>query len=207
RPQLEALALADSVALDPHKWLYVPIEAGLILVKDAEAMRRTFSLVPDYLPSGAAPTGVNGLPWFSEYGSQQSRGFRALKVWMALRFHGLAGYRAAIDHDLDQAARLVSLIDDTPDLEIVAPPSLSIVCFRFTAPGADLDTASLNALNQAILEDVQLGGEAFLSGTTIDGRFALRACIMNPRSSGGDIDALVRIIRNAASRHAAARLS
>jgi glutamate/tyrosine decarboxylase-like PLP-dependent enzyme len=200
RPQLEALALADSVALDPHKWLYVPLEAGLILVKDAEAMRRAFSLVPDYLPSGAAPTGVNGLPWFSEYGAQQSRGFRALKVWMALRFHGLAGYRAAIDHDLDQAAHLVALIEAAPDLEIVAPPSLSIVCFRFTAPGADLDTPALNALNQAILEEVQLGGEVFLSGTTVDGRFGLRACIMNPRSTPEDIETLVRVIRDTALR-------
>ena len=194
--QLAALSLADSVALDPHKWLYVPVEAGLVLVKDAEAMRRTFSLVPDYLPSGDAPTGVNGLPWFSEYGSQQSRGFRALKVWMAIRFHGLEGYRAAIEHDLALAAQLAALIEQAPDLELVAPPSLSIVCFRATRP--DLDTAELNALNQAILEDVQLGGEAFLSGTTVNGRFALRACIINPRSRPDDIEALVRVIHETA---------
>ena len=196
--QLSALALADSVALDPHKWLYVPVEAGLVLVKDAESMRRAFSLVPDYLPSGAAPTGVNGLPWFSEYGSQQSRGFRALKLWMAIRFHGLDGYRAAIEHDLALAAHLTTLVEQAPDLELVAPPSLSIVCFRFTR--TDLDAAGLNALNQAILEDVQLGGEAFLSGTMVDGRFALRACIINPRSNPADIETLVRVIRETAPR-------
>ncbi len=196
--QLAALSLADSVALDPHKWLYVPVEAGLVLVKDAEAMRRTFSLVPDYLPSGDAPTGVNGLPWFSEYGSQQSRGFRALKVWMAIRFHGLNGYQAAIEHDLALAAQLAALIERAPGLELVAPPSLSIICFRFTHPA--LDEAELNALNQAILEEVQLGGEVFLSGTTVDGRFALRACIINPRSQPGDIEMLVRVIRESVTR-------
>jgi len=198
RPQLEALALADSVALDPHKWMYVPVETGLVLLKDAEAMRRAFSLVPDYLPSGTAPIGVNGLPWFSEYGAQQSRGFRALKTWMAIQYHGLDGYRSAIEHDLAQAAQLAALIEQAPDLELVAPPSLSIVCFRITSP--DLDNTELNVLNQAVLEDVQLGGEAFLSGTTIDGRFTLRACIINPRSRADDIEILVRVIQETAVR-------
>ncbi|MGC4106799.1 MAG: pyridoxal-dependent decarboxylase [Thermomicrobiales bacterium] len=200
---LTSLARADSVALDPHKWLYVPVECGMVLVKDAEAMRRTFSLVPDYLPTGATPTGVTGLPWFSEYGAQQSRGFRALKVWMALRYHGLDGYRAAIEHDLAQATHLASLVEDADDFDLLAPPSLSIVCFRFTAPGRDLDDTALNALNRAVLDDVQLGGEAFLSGTVVDGRFTLRACIVNPRSTFADIDALVTIIREAAERRLA----
>ncbi|MGB3329808.1 MAG: pyridoxal-dependent decarboxylase [Thermomicrobiales bacterium] len=204
RDALAPLARADSVALDPHKWLYVPVEAGMVLVKDAEAMRRTFSLVPDYLPTGATPTGVNGLPWFSEYGSQQSRGFRALKVWMALRYHGLDGYRAAIEHDLAQARHLASLVTASDDFELLAPPSLSIVCFRATAPGHDLDDAALNDLNRAALDDVQLGGEAFLSGTMVDGHFALRACIVNPRSTLADIDALIVIIREASARHLAA---
>lgn len=203
RDALAPLARADSVALDPHKWLYVPVECGMVLVKDAEAMRRTFSLVPDYLPTGATPTGVSGLPWFSEYGAQQSRGFRALKVWMALRYHGLDGYRAAIEHDLAQAAHLAALVEDADDFALLAPPSLSIVCFRFTAPGQKLDDAALDALNRAVLEDVQLGGEAFLSGTTVDGRFALRACIVNPRSTLPDIDVLVRVIRDAAHRRLA----
>jgi len=198
RDALAPLARADSVALDPHKWLYVPVEAGMVLVKEAEAMRRTFSLVPDYLPTGATPTGVTGLPWFSEYGTQQSRGFRALKVWMALRYHGLNGYRAAIEHDLAQAAHLASLVESASDFDLLAPPSLSIVCFRHTAPGRKLDGAALDALNRAVLDDVQLGGKAFLSGTVVDGRFALRACIVNPRSTLADIDALMAIIRDAA---------
>ncbi|MGC4189844.1 MAG: pyridoxal-dependent decarboxylase [Thermomicrobiales bacterium] len=200
RHALALLARADSVALDPHKWLYVPVEAGMVLVKDAEAMRRTFSLVPDYLPTGATPTGVTGLPWFSEYGAQQSRGFRALKVWMALRYHGRDGYRAAIEHDLAQAAHLAAQVEAASDFELLAPPSLSIVCFRYIAPGQGLDDAALDALNRAVLDDVQLGGEAFLSGTVVDGRFALRACIVNPRSTLADIDALVAIIREAAER-------
>lgn len=198
---LAPLARADSVALDPHKWLYVPVECGMVLIKDAEAMRRTFSLVPDYLPTGATPTGVTGLPWFSEYGSQQSRGFRALKVWMALRYHGLDGYRAAIEHDLAQAAHLAALVEAADDFEILAPPSLSIVNFRYTAPGLNLDEAALNDLNRAVLDDVQLGGEAFLSGMVVDGHFSLRACIVNPRSRLADIETLVDVIRAAAERH------
>lgn len=200
RDILAPLARADSVALDPHKWLYVPVEAGMVLVKDAEAMRRTFSLVPDYLPTGATPTGVTGLPWFSEYGAQQSRGFRALKVWMALRYHGLDGYRAAIEHDLAQAVHLAALIDAADDFAMLAPPSLSIVNFRYTAPGRNLDEDALNDLNRAVLDDVQLGGEAFLSGMVVDGHFSLRACIVNPRSTLADIETLVAVIRTAAER-------
>lgn len=98
--QLSALSLADSVALDPHKGLFIPVEAGFVLVRDAEAMRAAFSLVPPYLRTDGSLTGVGGLPWFSGYGFQQTRGFRALKVWMALKYHGIDGYRSAIDADI-----------------------------------------------------------------------------------------------------------
>lgn len=198
RNTLAALALADSVGLDPHKWLYVPVEAGLVLVRDAAAMRAAFSLVAPYLPVGNTPTGVTGLPWFSEYGFQQSRGFRALKVWMALRHHGLTGYTAAIEHDLALAAHLARQVEVAPDLALAAPPSLSIVCFRYLPPSGgaiDLDT-----LNRAVLEAVQLGGRAFLSGTVLDGHFALRACVVNHRSRPADIDALVAAVREAGTR-------
>src|SRR5258706_3396388 len=100
KDQLAGLARCDSLALDPHKWLYVPVEAGLILVRDASAMRSAFSLIPPYLRTDGNPSGVGGLPWFSEFGFQQTRGFRALKVWMALKHYGLAGYRKAITRNL-----------------------------------------------------------------------------------------------------------
>jgi aromatic-L-amino-acid decarboxylase len=193
RDELAALALADSLGLDPHKWLYVPVEAGLVLVRDAAALRAAFSLVPPYLPVGDTPTGVTGLPWFSEYGFQQSRGFRALKVWMALRHHGIAGYTAAIEHDLALAGYLVAQVEAAPDLALAAPPSLSIVCFRYVPSSGD--AVDLDALNRKVLEEVQFGGRAFLSGTVLGGCFALRVCVVNHRSRVADIDALVAVVR------------
>ena len=130
--ELSPLARADSIALDPHKWLYIPVEAGLVLVRDASALRQTFSLVPPYLQTEGKPEGVGGLPWFSEYGFQQTRAFRALKVWMAIRFHGLTGYREAIEKDLTLARHLASLMRSDRDFELFEPQSLSIVCFRFS---------------------------------------------------------------------------
>src|SRR5262249_18651905 len=120
RAELEPLALADSVALDPHKWLYIPVEAGLVLVRDAEAMRATFSLVPPYIRTAGSATGVFGLPWFSEYGFQQTRGFRALKVWMALKHLGLDGYKRAIEENLALARYLAERVQQTPDLDLVS---------------------------------------------------------------------------------------
>jgi glutamate/tyrosine decarboxylase-like PLP-dependent enzyme len=195
RQELAALSRADSVALDPHKWLYVPVEAGLVLVRDAEAMRSAFSLVPPYLRTDGSITGVGGLPWFSEYGFQQTRGFRALKVWMALKHHGAAGYRRAIERDIALAEHLAGLIRKDTDLELFEPQSLSIVCFRYRPP--DVRPAALDALNRQLLERIQLGGEAFLSSTVMNDVFWLRACIVNPRASVGDIEALVAIVKTA----------
>jgi glutamate/tyrosine decarboxylase-like PLP-dependent enzyme len=198
RGQLAGLARCDSLALDPHKWLYVPVEAGLILVRDGQAMRAAFSLVPPYLRTDGNPSGVGGLPWLSEYGFQQTRGFRALKVWMALKHHGLAGYRQAIEHDIALARHLADAVRAAPDLELFEPTGLSVVCFRYAPAALRKDGGELNALNQRILERVQLGGEAFLSGTTIRGTFWLRACIVNPRATAADLDQLPRLILAAA---------
>ena len=195
RPELAALSRADSLAMDPHKWLCVPVEAGLVLVRDAEAMRATFSLVPPYLRTDGSLTGVGGLPWFSEFGFQQTRGFRALKVWMALKHHGLAGYRRAIDSDIARAEYLAGLIRQDSDLELFEPQSLSIVCFRYVPAGFRQTTEVTDKLNKLLLERIQLGGEAFLSGTVMDGFFWLRACLVNPLTSKEDVDALIRILK------------
>ena len=192
--ELSALARADSIALDPHKWLYIPVEAGLVLVRDGSTLRQAFSLVPPYLQTEGKPEGVGGLPWFSEYGFQQTRGFRALKVWMALCFHGLTGYRAAIEKDLMLARHLASLLRRDGDFELFEPQSLSIVCFRFSPPELTGDARRLDSLNKNILELVQLGGEAFLSSTVINDKFWLRACIVNPRATQTDIDLLYNIL-------------
>jgi glutamate/tyrosine decarboxylase-like PLP-dependent enzyme len=197
---LEAMARADSVALDPHKWLYVPVEAGAVLVRDAAAMREAFSLVPPYLRTDGSPEGVGGLPWFSEYGFQQTRGFRALKVWMALKHRGTDGYGASIDHDIGLAERLASLVREAPDLELWEPQSLSIVCFRYVPAAPAGDAATLDALNLGLATAVQLGGRAFVSTTTLDGRLFLRACILNPRASADDIAFLVEHMREVGAR-------
>ena len=194
-PALGALKRADSLAVDPHKWLYVPVEAGLVLVKDAELMRSAFSLVPPYLRTDGSTSGVGGLPWFSEYGFQQTRAFRALKVWMALKHHGLSGYRRAIDADITLAEYLAKSIDASPDLELCRPQSLSIVCFRFAPARLKQNPQALESLNKTILETIQLSGRAFLSSTVLNGKFWLRACIVNPRARLEHMDELVELIR------------
>jgi glutamate/tyrosine decarboxylase-like PLP-dependent enzyme len=195
REELAGMALADSVALDPHKWFSIPVEAGLVLVKDAQAMRDTFSLVPPYLRTDGSLAGVGGLPWFSEYGFQQTRGFRALKIWMALKQYGLNGYAQLIEEHIELARYLHSRVAATPDLEAMAPPGLSIVCFRYRPMALRGDTERLDALNKALLERIQLGGKAFLSSTVLRGAFVLRACIINYQTRRADLDFLVDLVQ------------
>ncbi|HEU0298656.1 MAG TPA: pyridoxal-dependent decarboxylase [Longimicrobium sp.] len=187
RPALRALARADSVAIDPHKWMYVPVDAGLVLVRDAQAMRDAFSLVPPYLRTDADERGVQGPPWLSEYGMEQTRPFRALKVWMAMRHFGIDGYRALIASDVALARRLADLVRGDPDFVVWEPQGLGIVCFRAAPAALPDDGDALDALNRTVLQRVQLGGEAFLSSTVLDGRFWLRACIVNPRATPDDV--------------------
>lgn len=200
KSELSALKDADSLALDPHKWMYVPVEAGLSLVRDGAAMRDAFSLVPPYIRTDGNSAGVLGLPWFSEYGFQQTRGFRALKVWMALKFHGVDGYTASIERDLSLADRLAERVRQSGNLQLVAEPSLSIVCFRFAPMSLRNDEEKLSQLNKRLLEAVQLGGNAFLSSTTINGAFCLRACVINHRSTEQDIDFLVAHVKQTGER-------
>jgi glutamate/tyrosine decarboxylase-like PLP-dependent enzyme len=196
-PRLRALARADSLALDPHKWMFVPVEAGFVIVRDAEAMRAAFSLVPPYIRSAGSPTGVYGLPWFSEYGFQQTRGFRALKVWMTIKHEGLDGLTSAIEGNIALARYLAERVRTTPGLELIAS-GLSVVCFRY-AGSADsraavqrgADEQAIAALNRAILDRLQLGGDAFITSTELEGRFVLRACVVNYRSTLRDIDRLI----------------
>jgi aromatic-L-amino-acid decarboxylase len=196
--QLSALSRANSIALDPHKWLYVPVEAGVVLVRDARHMRATFSLVPPYLQTDGKPEGVGGLPWFSEYGFQQTRGFRALKIWMALRYHGLSGYRSSIQRDIRLAEHLANSLRTSGDFEVFEPQSLSIVCFRYAPAKLRNNSEMIDDLNKAVLGKVQLGGQAFLSSTGLDGRFWLRACITNPRTCEEDLNQLVLNLVNSA---------
>jgi aromatic-L-amino-acid/L-tryptophan decarboxylase len=181
RPALKAIASANSLAIDPHKWLSVPVENGMVLVRDAALMRDAFSLVPPYLRT-------EGQPWLSEYGIQQTRGFRALKTWMALRYHGVDGYRQRIAHDCTMAERLAAVVRAAPELELWEPTSLSIVCFRVV--GTD-------ERNRAVLHALQQGGKAFVSSTTLGGRFWLRACFVNHLTEERDVDVLIDAVRSA----------
>ncbi len=191
RALLASVARADSLAVDPHKWLYVPVNAGLVLVKDAQAMRDAFSLVPAYLRTDDDRYGVQGPPWLSEYSTEQTRPFRALKVWAALRYFGTEGYRALIEHDLNLARHLADRVRQRDDFELWEPQGLSVVCFRAVPRelrGAD---DHIDAVNRAAARQVQLGGRAFLSSTKLGDRFWLRVCIVNPRASESDVDALL----------------
>jgi aromatic-L-amino-acid decarboxylase len=187
--QTRAMARADSIAFDLHKWLYMPFEAGCVLVKDAEAHRRTFSVFPDYLQRSTRGVAAGDL-WFSEYGVQLSRGFRALKVWMSLKEHGADRYGRLVAQNVAQARYLAELVAAAPDLELMAPVPLNIVCFRWTDPG--LDGPALDLVNQEILLQVHERGIAVPSNALLDGRFCLRVAITNHRSRREDFELLVR---------------
>jgi aromatic-L-amino-acid/L-tryptophan decarboxylase len=193
------LTRADSIALDPHKWLSVPVECGVALVRNGAGLRDTFSLVPAYLRTEEGK-GFGGLPWFSEYGFAQTRGFRALKLWMTLQHLGRAGLRALVSRHLGLATRLAALIDAAPELERLAPVELSIVCFRYVPAQPRLEEAVLDALNKRIMEMLQSEGRAFVSNAVLRGRFALRACVLHYGTSEADLAALVEAVRDAGAR-------
>jgi aromatic-L-amino-acid decarboxylase len=178
---------ADSLSLDPHKWLYQPLDCGCLLYRDAEAARGAFAHTGDYAKS-LVDDPVEGFAFFEET-IELSRRFRALKLWLSLRYHGLANFREAIRNDLTHAQLLAGLIAKQPELELLAPVPLSAVCFRYRSRGnADPDS---DVLNQKILQRVNRRGKVFLSNATIHGRFALRACIVNHRTTPDDIEQVV----------------
>lgn len=207
RDALAALGRADSLAIDPHKWLYVPVDAGLVLVRDGQAMRDAFSLVPPYLRTDGDEHGVQGPPWLSEFGIEQTRPFRALKVWMALRYFGLDGYRALVSGDIALARLLADRVRGADDFELWEPQGLSVVCFRAAPLPLRADGAALDALNRDLLRDLQLSGEGFLSSTVLSGRLWLRACIVNPRATERDVLAVFDAVRARVARGEAPQAS
>jgi aromatic-L-amino-acid decarboxylase len=180
-PRYAGLGRADSLELDPHKWLSVPVEWGCALVRDGRLLRDTWSLVPPYLRTEEGK-GFGGLPWYSEYGFQQTRGFRSLKLWMILQHLGRFGVAALVGRHVALAHRLAAAVDAAPDLERVAPAELSVVCFRYAPPGWAEDATKLDSLNKLLVERIQAEGQAFLTGTVLRGRFALRACVLHSRA-------------------------
>jgi glutamate/tyrosine decarboxylase-like PLP-dependent enzyme len=180
---------ADSIAVDPHKWLYIPVECGCAIVRDAEAMRATFSLVPAYLQEDRAE------PWFSEYGLQQTRGFRALKVWLSLQHYGLEGYRQMITNDINTAYDLRRKLFSRPDFEVVTAGPLSVTCFRYVPAGTP--ESALDDLQRQIVALTNASGRAFITTTMIDGKVVVRACHVNFRTTSEDLDVLLDTLTEA----------
>src|SRR5437867_6606345 len=160
---------------------------------------RAFSLVPDYLRT-EPDRGFGGLPWYSEFGIQQTRGFRALKLWMTFQHLGRDGVRDLIARHLALARHLAELVDAAPDLERLAAVELSIVCFRYAPARLRGDAGALDTLNERLMQEVQASGEAFLTQTTLRGRFALRACVLHFATTQADIAALVDVVRETGAR-------
>ncbi|MGA5759924.1 pyridoxal phosphate-dependent decarboxylase family protein [Nonomuraea bangladeshensis] len=189
-PHYAGLDRADSLALDPHKWLGVPVGCGCALLRDPGAARAAFSLVPSYLVDDNA----GDLGWLAEYGPEQTRPFRALKTWATLSSLGRSGVVRLVEHTTGLARTLAAMVERAPDFELLAPVVTSITAFRHTpAWSGDPD-----ALNRAIPFAVQARGNAFLTGTRLGGRDALRACFLHPDTTERDLEILLDEIRVAA---------
>ena len=207
RPIFRGLELADSVSLDPHKWLYVPIDSGCLLFRDEAEARAAFSFdEADYIKVHEQNADESFAFW--NYGPELSRRFRALKIWLTLRYYGTRRIAGAISEDNALSLYLGRELEQSDDFEILAPPELSICCFRYVPPSFqsklkaksldEADNRELDQLNNKIMLAVQRGGRAYLSSATLRSKFALRACITNFRTTRADIDQTLEIIRNTA---------
>jgi glutamate/tyrosine decarboxylase-like PLP-dependent enzyme len=203
RPLFDGLAEADSVALDPHKWLYLPADCGCLLYRDPAAVPGAFALDADYTRVVEREPAEAYAFW--DYGPELSRRFRALKVWLTLAYAGSAAIGAAIESNLDCARHVARLIEDSEDFELLAPVELSIFCFRYLPPyarsrrdrSAD-EERDLDRLNERIMVAVQRAGSSYLSNATVNGRFALRGCVLNYRTTRQDMATLLDDVRSAA---------
>jgi glutamate/tyrosine decarboxylase-like PLP-dependent enzyme len=189
-PLFAGLERADSIAADPHKWLYVPYEAGATIVREAGRLAATFRKFPEYLatdPESPFP----GPVWFAERGVELSRGFKALKVWMGLMTHGARAYASSIENDVALARFLAEDVDRRAEFERMAEQILSIVNFRYRPPGAALSEEALDRLNRRIVNRLVGDGSFLLAPTILKGRTAMRACIVNFRTTQEDLTLLL----------------
>jgi glutamate/tyrosine decarboxylase-like PLP-dependent enzyme len=193
RAELDGIARADSVTLDPHKWLAQPYDAGCVLVRDGQLLTDTFTQRPDYLSDVKQnETAVH----FADRGLALTRRFRALKIWLAVKVLGVGWFRELVRRDVRLAEYAQAVLEATPGFEIVHPRQLSIVCYRHVPPALDGD--ALDAWNLQLLERVRATGRAFLSSTRLGGRIALRMCFINWRTTADDVDEVVRLLVEAA---------
>ena len=201
RPQVAGMERADSLGFDLHKWGYLPFECACVLVRDAELHRATFAATAPYLAETERGVIAGGLP-FADRGVDLTRGFKALKVWMSFKAHGVDALVRLVEQNVAQAHHLAARVEASPSLELLAPVALNVVCFRYAPAG--LPEPQRNAVNEEILLRLQEEGIAVPSGTVLDGRYAIRAAIVNHRSRRADFDALAdaaeRIGREVATR-------
>ncbi|HLM32753.1 MAG TPA: aminotransferase class I/II-fold pyridoxal phosphate-dependent enzyme [Gaiellaceae bacterium] len=192
REWLRGIEAADSITLDPHKWLYQPYEAGCLLVREGTRLGDAFQIMPDYLQDTAvAGRDVN----FADRGIQLSRSARALKLWLSIKYFGVDAFRAAIDRSLDVAVHAQELVEESSVLELVSPATLGIVCFRRRFEG--LDEGGLAQANADLAHRLAESGEGMVSSTRVDGRYALRMCVLNHRSGPQDVERVLHWLETA----------
>jgi len=195
RKLLDGLGRADTLTLDPHKWLYVPFECGCLLARNPRALEDAFSVHPEYLQDvRARDAEVN----FSDYGEQLTRYSRALKVWFSVQYFGTAAIAAAQDSAMGLADLVERIVRETPDMEVLTPAQFGIVCFRVKPKGMD-DVEALNALNERVNERVNRTGFVLMSSTRLRGALSLRLCINGYRTREEDVRAVLDLVRRTAA--------
>ena len=191
RQLLRGIDAADSVTLDPHKWLYQPYECGALLVRDDAGLRTAFQMTPDYLQDSFAGDEIN----LSDRGVQLTRSSRALKVWASLQYFGVDAFAAAIDRSLDLAERVRERVEASEALDLMAPPSLGVVCFRRRVPDAADD--EVDGHNAGLVVALEQSGLGLVSSTTLNGRYALRVCVLNHTTGAADVDRVIDFFESA----------
>ncbi len=194
RPLFAGIERADSIAFDPHKWLYTPHSGGCVLIRDVAHQLASFEVAPSYIHQDRERS-VQGVD-FNSLGPQFSRGFQALKVWVSLLAHGRRAYADRISHDAALARYMGARVEEHPELELASPVGLSICCFRYVPPGLaggpDRDPY-VSELNERLMTEIHRDGRAFCSNALLDGKWALRACIVNYRTEADDVDATLDV--------------
>jgi aromatic-L-amino-acid decarboxylase len=201
RPLFAGIERANSIAFDPHKWLYTPHSGGCVLMRDMQQLAESFTVHASYIYQDIEATG-RGMD-LAQMGPQFSRGFQALKVWVSLLAHGRAAYAQRISHDAALARYLDARATERPDFEVVAPTVLSICCFRYVPSGLPDGSGRdeyLDELNERVMTELQLDGRAYCSNAVLKGRFVLRACIVNFRTEAAEIDRLLDVAAEIGAR-------